>query len=149
MSSKPRRRGRPKGSKNKRQNLSGASVAKICEYHKFNPTSFLAQVANGTELSEEWNKDDRMRAATKLHDSIHHNKSLFGNADQDAIDGQYEIVFIEATEDFALPGETRTESAETVLRPESVQRLGVPQEDGQDGIRDQSQDPEGVDLPTT
>jgi hypothetical protein len=147
MSAHPRRRGRPKGSKNKRQNLSGASVATICEYHKFNPTSFLAMVANGTDVSEQWTKDDRLRAASKLHDSIHHNKSLIDKMEEDAIDGQYEIVFVEASESFSLPGEASTESTEGVLRPESVQRAGVSSQDGQDSLRNQSQDSQGTHLP--
>jgi hypothetical protein len=115
-----RGRGRPKGSKNINKLFSGATVAAICEYNKFNPTLFLLQVAKGLESTEQWTKDDRLRAATKLHDSIHHNKALNGG-EQDAIDGQFEIVFIEASEDFTLPGETHAEGSTDIVSEQSLQ----------------------------
>ncbi len=118
-----RGRGRPKGSKSKNKLLSGATVATICEYHKFNPTSFLVAVANGTEDTEAWNKDDRLRAAGKLHDSIHNGKALNGGNQDESSDGQYEIVFIEASESFTLPGTPDTESTPPNVPEVSVQRI--------------------------
>lgn len=131
-----RGRGRPKGSKNKNRLLSGATVAQICEYHKFNPTSFLAAVANGTEDTEQWTKDDRLRAASKLHDSIHHNKNVGAIAQGEVLDGQFSLVFVEDTESFSLPGQTDAARTEKVVRGEQVQRAGDPPQSWEDSICD-------------
>lgn len=141
MDNAKRTRGRPKGSKNKNRLLSGATVAQICEYHRFNPTSFLVGVANGTDKTEEWSKDDKLRASIKLHDSIHHNKPLGGvSRDDEAIDGQYEIVFIEAPGDFQLPGTANAESITPTMREEPIQRAGDTPQGWQDSICDQQID---------
>lgn len=116
-----RGRGRPKGSKNKNRLLSGQTVAQICEYHRFNPTAFLVGVANGSDDTEQWSKDDRLRAATKLHDSIHHNRALSGGSQEgDAIDGQYSILFEEPSVSIALPGETNAGSPSPDVREEPL-----------------------------
>jgi 4-hydroxy-L-threonine phosphate dehydrogenase PdxA len=114
-----RSRGRPPGAKNRNKLLSGERVATVCDYYKFNPTVFLVQVANGTDTSEEWTKDDRMRAASKLHDSIHGNRS-FQLSQDDPIDGQFEIVFIEAATDLCLPGEATAAILTQPVRPEPL-----------------------------
>jgi len=99
----PKPRGRPKGARNKKRLLSGVSVERICDYHRFHPTEFLIQVAAGTETSEEWTKDDRLRAAAKLHDSIHHQRALPGGQLGEIIDGQCELVFVEESSEFEPP----------------------------------------------
>ena len=129
-----RSRGRPKGSKNRNRILSGTRVEEVCDRHKFNPTAFLVAVANGTDDSESWTKDDRLRAATKLHDSIHHNKAV--GAEAEPIDGQYEIIFVEDTEAFTLPGATNAAGAEEAMRAEQIQRTGDSSQGWQDSIRD-------------
>jgi hypothetical protein len=101
----PRPRGRPKGSKNKNTFLSGVTVERICELHKFNPTVFLVNVAAGVDNSEQWTKDDRLRAASKLHDSIHGGKQLPGVLGGTIIDGQCELVFVEDHETFDPPAD--------------------------------------------
>jgi hypothetical protein len=104
-----RPRGRPKGSKNKKRILSGEAVEKICDFHKFNPTEFLIHVANGTDKSEEWTPTDRLRAAGKLHDTIHGKRNQIGlPGDGAIIDGQFELVFEESGEDFTPPEEFST-----------------------------------------
>lgn len=114
-----RRPGRPKGSKNKKVNLSGATVEKICEFHKFNPAEKLIDIAKGQD-SEAWPLSIRYQAIQKLHDSIHNKKQLPGGAGGEAVDGQYEIVFIESGESFELPGEASTESTAPALREEQI-----------------------------
>ena len=119
-----RGRGRPKGSRNKNKLLSGATVAQVCEYHKHHPTEFLVKVAKGLSVDGfEPTHDDVYRANIKLHDSIHHNKTI-GGAGEEAIDGQYEIVFVEASEGFQLPGEANAESHSGALQSEQIQRTG-------------------------
>jgi len=141
-----RSRGRPPGAKNRNKLLSGERVATVCDYYKFNPTVFLVQVANGTDNSEEWTKDDRMRAASKLHDSIHGNKAFRLDDGDDAIDGQYEIVFVEASTGISLPGTPIAAEPAPVMRLQPVQRAGDPSQGWQDGICDQQADPQRTDL---
>lgn len=122
-----RPRGRPKGAKNKNRMLSGRTVAQICEYHRFDPTGFLVAVAKGTETSEDWSKDDRLRAAGKLHDSIHNNKSMPPHGvEDDSIDGQFTLLFVEDSDPFALPGQADATGVEETVPAEPVQRTGDP-----------------------
>ena len=105
--------GRPKGSKNKKTNLSIATVQRICEYHKFNPAEKLIAIANGQDNSEAWDKADRLKATEKLFDAVHGNKSLPGGAvDEQPQQHNYEIVFVESEDDFELPGTTSAEVAQ-------------------------------------
>ena len=105
--------GRPKGSKNKKSNLSIATVQRICEYHKFNPAEKLIAIANGQDNSESWDKADRLKATEKLFDAVHGNKSLPGGAvDEQPAHHNYEIIFVESEDDFQLPGEASPEVAE-------------------------------------
>jgi hypothetical protein len=116
-----RRRGRPKGSKNKRTNLSGATVQRICEFHKFNPAEKLIAIANGTDHSDDWNKDDRFKATAKLFDAIYQKTPIPGAgliADDEP--RNYEIVFVESQDDFQLPGEACTEGVEATVRAEPI-----------------------------
>lgn len=119
MESNPvaRRPGRPKGSKNKKVNLSGATVERICEFHKFNPAEKLIAIAQGQD-AETWPQSIRYQAIQKLHDSIHNKKQLPAGADGESVDGQYEIVFIESGEGFELPGEASTEGVAPALLKE-------------------------------
>lgn len=111
-----RGRGRPKGSRNKNKLLSGATVAQVCEYHKHHPTEFLVKVAKGMDVNGFVpTHDDVYRANVKLHDSIHHNKALGGGGEA-VEDGQYEIVFIEASESFELPGTPHAEGSAGIVR---------------------------------
>jgi len=145
MSTEPtkRPRGRPKGSKNKRVNLSEASVERICEYHKFNPTEKLIRIANNDDGDTQWPISLRYQAAAKLHDSIHNNKSLPGVKDGSS-DTQYEIVFLESSDDFELPGEGGPEGAAGVLPETPFQRLGMSSQDGEDCVRHQYDDSQGL-----
>lgn len=114
-----RGRGRPRGSKNKKTNLSGATVERICEVHKFNPAEKLIAIANGTDKTLEWDKADRLKATEKLFDAIHNKKALPGiAADEQPVPHNYEIVFVEAEDDFKLPGEAGSEVVEMAHNPE-------------------------------
>jgi hypothetical protein len=136
-----RSRGRPKGSKNKTRLLSGATVAQICEYNKHHPTDWLAKVAKGETVGDFIpTADDQFRANVKLHDSIYHNKSLPGGENGGDIDGQYEIVFIEAPGDFQLPGTANAEGITPTVQPEPLQRAGDSSQGWQDSICDQQAD---------
>ena len=128
-----RRRGRPKGSKNKRKALSADLIAQQCDQADHNPVQFLIDVAQGIDTSQEWTKDDIWKSNAKLVDLIHNNKKLTEELG-DAINGQYEIVFEQGPAGFALPGETSTEVTEGIHGPAPLQRLGVSQEDGEDSI---------------
>ena len=128
-----RRRGRPKGSKNKRKALSADLIAQQCDQADHNPVQFLIDVAQGIDTSQEWTKDDIWKSNAKLVDLIHNNKKLTEELG-DAINGQYEIVFEQGPAGFALPGETSTEVAAGVHGPAPLQRLGVSSEDGQDSL---------------
>jgi len=108
--------------------LSGQTVAQICEYHRFDPTAFLLGVAKGTDHTEDWTKDDRLRAATKLHDSIHNNKPVGADPLGETLDGQFNLLFVEDPAPFALPGAANAEGAAQVVREEPVQRVGDSQE---------------------
>lgn len=114
MNAPVKRRGRPKGSRNKRKLLSGDAIAKQCDLLRFNPVQFLVGVADGSDQSEEWTKDDRLRAACKLVDGIHQDRrAVSGVPLGEVIDGQFELVFVEPREDFqptlALCGEAGSE----------------------------------------
>lgn len=116
-----RSRGRPKGSKNKSRIISGATVEDYCKLHKYNPTEFLIRVARGESLPYfDPKPDDIMRANTKLHDSIHHNKPVAAMPGGELIDGQFTLVFEESNEPFALPGETDAERASEAVREEQI-----------------------------
>jgi len=106
VESPPKKMGRPKGSKNRKNLFAGKDVAEVCHHYNFNPTIMLITIANGTNRDEDWSKDDRFRAATKLLDVIHGKSKLEGA--EDAEQGQYEIVFVEADAGFELPRETGT-----------------------------------------
>ena len=130
-----RGRGRPKGSKNKRKALSADLISQQCDQVGHNPIAFLLGVAQGIDHSEEWNKDDRYKANVKLADLIHGNKKLQEDMD-DAINGQYEIVFAEAPGEFTLPGEAGAARATGIHQPPQIQRLSVSPQDGENSIRD-------------
>jgi hypothetical protein len=132
-------RGRPKGSKNKRKMLSADLIAHQCDSASHNPVQFLIEVADGTDHTYEWTKDDRFKANAKLVDLIHGNKKMLEDIDDD-INGQYEIVFLQGDEGFTLPGATSTESLEGIHGPVPLQRIGMSQEDGEDGLRYQQTD---------
>lgn len=136
-----RRPGRPKGSKNKRRNLSVATVRDICDYHKFNPAEKLIAIANGTDDTEDWSKDDRLRATSKLFDAIHGAKSLPGNQLDESNGTQYEIVFVEGADGFQLPGEAGTAGIASDVQSEPLQRAGMSSADGEDSIRGQLVNP--------
>jgi hypothetical protein len=115
-----RKRGRPTGAKNKKINLSGASVERICEFHKYNPVEHLIRIATGVD-SEEWSQDNRARAVHKLVDSIHNKRAIVGAAfADDALDGQFEIVFHEDGTDFQLPRQTNAARITEVLREQPI-----------------------------
>ena len=128
-----RRRGRPKGSKNKRKALSADLIAQQCDQADHNPVQFLIDVAQGIDTSQEWTKDDIWKSNAKLVDLIHNNKKLTEELG-DAINGQYEIVFEQGPAGFSLPGEASAEVAAGVHGPAPIQRLGVSQENGEDSI---------------
>lgn len=152
MSSTPakRGRGRPKGSKNKRRNLSTANVREICDFHKFNPAEKLIRIATDSDFDATgekiaWDRRDQLRATEKLYDGIHGNKAVPGIADE-STGTQYEIVFVESADGFELPGAGSTEGAKGVLSEAPIQRAGLSSSDGQDGIRHQYDDTQGIDL---
>lgn len=117
-----RGRGRPKGAKNKKSNLSGATVERICEYRKFNPAEKLIAIANGEDQTAPWTKDDQFKATAKLFDAIHCQKSLPGGVDDDAerTPTNYEIVFVESDDDFILQGAASSEVAEAAHNREPL-----------------------------
>lgn len=147
-----RARGRPKGSRNKRKLLSTATVREICDFHKFNPIEKLIRIAQDDDWDENgkrinWPQLSQQRATEKLADYIHGNKrGVPGELLENDNSGQYNLVFIEASEDFQLPGEAGTEGAEVVLRPEQVQRAGLPQAHGEDGLCGIVVNQEGTDV---
>lgn len=103
--------GRPKGSKNKRTSLAAATVRSICEDNRFNPAQKLIDIAKGNDLTEEWDKNDKMKATMWLADAVH-NKPKQDNPLVEDVPQNYEIVFIESEDDFALPGAPGPEVAE-------------------------------------
>jgi len=116
-----RGRGRPRGSRNKKANLSGATVERICEFHKFNPAEKLIAIANGTDECDLWDKDDRLKATTKLFDAIHNKRALPAGATSDSEEPRnYEIVFVESADGFTLPGESGSEGTQRVMRSKQV-----------------------------
>eukprot|EP01047_Picozoa_sp_COSAG01_P057697 COSAG01_NODE_6702_length_3546_cov_3.445899_7_plen_136_part_00 len=130
-----RRRGRPKGSKNKRKAMSADLIAQQCDQQDHNPVQFLIDVAQGIDTSQEWTKDDIWKSNAKLVDLIHNNKKLHEELG-DAINGQYEIVFETGEAGFQLPGASSPALIEGIHGQAPVQRIGVSPEDGQDSIRD-------------
>ena len=134
-----RRRGRPKGSKNKRKAMSADLIAQQCDQADYNPVQFLIDVAQGIDTSQDWTKDDVWKSNAKLVDLIHNNKKLHEDLGDD-INGQYEIVFMQGDEGFTLPGETSPAVTEGIHGPAPLQRLGVSQEDGQDSLCNQQTD---------
>lgn len=129
------RGGRPKGSKNKRTNLSRAHVRDICDYHKFNPAEKLIRIATNDDWDSDgkrinWPMGFQARASEKLFDSVHNNKTLQGVLESDASGSQITLAFIESDTDFTLPGETSTEGTAPVLQHQQIQRAGMSSKDG-------------------
>ena len=120
-----RTRGRPKGSKNRNRIISGATVEHYCQIHNHNPTKFLIDVAKGRSVDGfEPTHEDVYRANVKLHDSIHNARAIGKEAGlEDGESGQYEIVYIEAT-DLPLSGEADAGTTAQALQSESIQRVG-------------------------
>lgn len=119
-----RGKGRPPGSRNKKVNLSGASVERICEYHGFNPVEKLIRIANGTD-DEHWPLPLKYAATAKLVDGIYGKRTpIPGLSDGAALDGQFSLVFVEDGAPFTLPGQADAEGTAPVVQPEPIQRLG-------------------------
>jgi hypothetical protein len=140
--------GRPKGSKNKKANLSGATVERICEFHKFNPAEKLIAIAQG-EDDQPWPLAIRYQAIQKLHDSIHNKKHLPGGEglDGDGL-GQYEIVFIEGDTGFVIPGTPDAESIAGTVPAEPVQCASDTPQGWEDSLRDKQTNTGRTDLHT-
>lgn len=134
MAEVAKKRGRPKGSKNRRRFISGQTVEDIAIDRGWHPTHFLYDVAMGIDNTAHWTKDDRLKAAQDLHKSIHNGKKLLGDLEGELGDGQLQLTFIESTEYFELPGETSTGSTTEALRPVEIQRAGLPSPDGENGV---------------
>jgi hypothetical protein len=132
-----RRRGRPKGSKGKKTNLSSATVQKICEYNKFNPAEKLIHIARGDDKTEKWTADHKLRATEKLFDSIHNNKTLPGNVDNEAGTANYEIVFLESEDSVALPSESDASSDTEGGAELTLSSVGNTSPVWEDSLRDQ------------
>ena len=141
--------GRPKGSKNK--SLSLATVKEICEHHKFNPAEKLIAIAKNDDWDADgkritWPQVAQQKATEKLFDAIHGKTALPGSID-DSDGKQFEIVFIEQeAASLPLSRESSTNGSEEILRQSPFQRLGVSPEDGEDGIRHQYDDTQGLDV---
>lgn len=151
--SQPAKRGpgRPKGSKNKRRNLSQANVREICDFHKFNPAEKLIRIATNSDFDAlgetiKWDRKDQLRATEKLYDGIHGSKAIPGLIESESTGTQYEIVFLESADDFELPGASSAEGSEGVLSESQIQRAGLSSSDGEDGLCNQYDDTQGIDL---
>jgi len=132
--------GRPKGSKNKRKNLTGATIEQICIINNHHPTEFLVQVAKGrTVCGFVPTRDEQLSANKKLHDAIHENHRLLAAVDDEGatVDGQYTILFEEEADSFTLPGQADAEGVAQAMRTEPLQRAGDSPESGQDSVCDQ------------
>ena len=139
----PKPRGRPKGSRNKRLRLAVASVREICEDGRFNPAQKLVQIANGKDTTQAWDKADRLKATMWLAESIHGKRGLMQDADNDE-PRNYEIVFVEDSNEFIPPdsfradratditlqGETSTGVAALTDGSQPVRSAGLSPEDG-------------------
>ena len=103
----PRRRGRPKGSKNKNNVLAGATIERICEYRKFDPALKLIDIARNDDDSK-WDPATQFEATKLLFNAIHCKKPINGGELLDAPVGtNYEIVFVEPeTDSLPIPGTT-------------------------------------------
>lgn len=137
MEQATRRRGRPVGATTKKSLLSGASVERICDFHKYNPVEHLIRIANNSDPGREWDPIDQARAVHKLADLIHgRSKLASGLGDGDTVDGQYSIIFEEDSADFALPCEAGAAGAPEVMRLMPVHSPGDTQARGQDSLCD-------------
>jgi hypothetical protein len=99
-------------------------VRTICEFHKFNPAEKLIAIAKNDDFDEDGRRIDwpialRQRATEKLFDAVHGKAALPGESIADG-SAPVQLVFLEASDDFALPGEVRSESAAPVLRQKEI-----------------------------
>lgn len=118
-----RKGGRPLGSKTKKINLSGASIERICEYHKFNPVEKLIRIANRCD-DIAWPPALEFAATAKLVEGIYGKRQAIpGLSDGGPIDGQFSLVFVEDGAPFTLPGQADAEGTAPVVQPEPIQRL--------------------------
>ena len=118
----PRRRGRPKGSKNKNNVLAGATIERICEYKKFDPALKLIDIARNDDDST-WDSATQFEATKLLFNAIHCKKPIMGGELLDAPAGtNYEIVFVEPESDgLTIPG-----TADAGSDTQSLEGLQVP-----------------------
>jgi hypothetical protein len=109
-------RGRPKGSKNKKQGLGREYLKGLFKSHDFEPGEFLIQVANGTEQSGKWRDQDRLKACQIL---MAHTYDKPQRESEQALIEQlrahqqehapvYEIVYVQDQTGFTLPPEAST-----------------------------------------
>jgi len=143
MAEARRKRGRPKGSKNKRFSLS-ATVAQFCEQNQYDPLEKLHAIATFTDYDDNgqvipWDMDRVFKAREWLADAVY-NKKI--HASLEVTDGtgggQIQFGFIEGDSGFSLPGESQPESAAGTVGERALPSAGDSSQIRQDGIGDQS-----------